>query len=342
MTILGLSHRRAIIVGAGQAGLAVASALRTAGLAPQRDFAIIDANPRGERSWASRADSMQLLTDAQHSAIGGVPLPSDPARRPYPPEMERYLTAVEASIGVATMWGIRATGVEHRGTGSTLLLRTAEGAVQTRNVVCATGFASRPSLPAWASGLIVPGVILHSADYRLSRQIPQGDVLIIGGGDSGTQVAGELAHSHVVTLSTRSRHRHGGRTALPPRGTVRSSWFRRQSPTPASDERLDKLLRSGVTFAPGSIGVDGQDVLFADGTRVKPQSVIFATGYLPGDQWLPQSVRDGAHRRLRRGMTTMPGLFVAGHPRHGRHGSDTFIGAQRDASAIVRRIMNRP
>lgn len=192
MTILGLSHRRAIIVGAGQAGLAVASALRAAGLAPQRDFAIIDANPRGERSWASRADSMQLLTDAQHSAIGGVPLPSDPARRPYPPEMERYLTAVETSIGVATMWGIRATGVEHRGTGSTLLLRTAEGAVQTRNVVCATGFASRPSLPAWASGLIVPGVILHSADYRLSRQIPQGDVLIIGGGDSGTQVAGEL------------------------------------------------------------------------------------------------------------------------------------------------------
>lgn len=85
MTILGLSHRRAIIVGAGQAGLAVASALRTAGLAPQRDFAIIDANPRGERSWASRADSMQLLTDAQHSAIGGVPsLAIPPAARIHP------------------------------------------------------------------------------------------------------------------------------------------------------------------------------------------------------------------------------------------------------------------
>lgn len=342
MTILGLSHRRAIIVGAGQAGLAVAAALRTAGLTPRRDFAVIDANPRGRRSWASRADSMELLTDARHNTIAGIPLPGDPSRYPNAAEMERYLATVEASIGVATVWGVRATGVERRGSGSTLLLRTAEGVVQTRNVVCATGFASQPRLPSWASELVVPGAVLHSADYHLPRQIPQGDVLIIGGGDSGTQVADELAQSHVVTLSARSRHRHRGRSEFPPRSTARSSSVRCPTSAAARGDWFDRLRQIGVTIAPGSVGVDGPDVLFEDGSRTRPQSVIFATGYLPGDRWLPQSVHDKAHRRLRRGMTTMPGLLVAGFPRYGRYGSDTLFGVYQDAAAIARRIMNRP
>lgn len=154
-------------------------------------------------------------------------------------------------------------------------------------------------------------------------------MLIIGGGDSGTRTARELAQSHVVTLSARSRHRHHRCSTFAPSAAARGDW-------------LDLLRQTGVTIAPGSVGVDGPNVLFEDGSRAKPQSVIFATGYPAGDRWLPQSVRDTAHRGLRRGMKTMPGLFVAGFPRHGRYGSDTLVGVHQDAAAIARRIMNRP
>ncbi len=337
MTILGLSHRRVIIVGAGHAGLAVAGALRSSGLIPQKDFTVIDANTNGQRSWAARWHSMVLLSDAHHSAIAGRPLPGDPSRRPRADEMEEYLAAVEASLGVAVMWGIRAASVDPRGSGSTLLLSTSEGQVQTRNVVCATGSSSRPWIPAWAADLAVPGAAIHSADYQFPRQIPHGDVLIIGGGDSGVQIARELAHSHSVTLSTRSRGRPNRE-----QDTRRWSWLAHRRSTPLDGAVHAELQQHGVSIAPPAHGADGGYVIFEDGMRAKPQSVVFATGYLPGDDWLPPVVRGSGASRGRFGTTSMPGLFVAGIPGYSRPGSDSFAGAQRDAVSIARRIMNRP
>lgn len=157
----GLSHRRVIIVGAGQAGLAVAAALSAEGLRPQHEFVVVDAAAPGQRSWVSRWHSMELLSDARHSALSPRRLMGDQRRHPRADEMVDYLTYVEAGLGVETDWGVRATGVEHRGNGSTLLLSTTAGEVQTRNVVCATAAAAHPRLPEWASWLRVPGVMLQ-------------------------------------------------------------------------------------------------------------------------------------------------------------------------------------
>jgi hypothetical protein len=199
----GLSHRRVIIVGAGQAGLAVAAALIAEGLRPQHEFVVMDAAAAGQRSWTSRWHSMELLSDARHSALSPRRLLGDQRRDPRADEMVDYLTYVEAGLGVETVWGVQATGLEHRGNGSTLLLSTTAGEVQTRNVVCATAAAAHPRLPEWASWLRVPGVVLHSSEYLYPGQIPAGDVLIVGGGNSGVQLARELSASHAVTLSTR-------------------------------------------------------------------------------------------------------------------------------------------
>ena len=341
MTVPGLSHRRVIIVGAGQAGLAVAAALKSEGMVPRRDFTIIDANAHGQRSWATRWHSMVLLSDASHSAIADRPFPGDQSRRPRVDEMEEYLAAVESFLGVATMWGIRATGVDRPGSGTTLLLSTTEGPVQTRNVVCATGSAARPSVPGWAAGLAVPGAVLHSAQYTFPRQIPPGDVLIIGDGASGVQIARELVHSHVVTMSTRSSAPLGGLWPNPAREPV-SSWTVRRRTKRTREADHAALRQHGVVIAPAAVAKEGAEIVFEDGTRTAPQSVIFATGYLPGDAWLPQSVRDGASGRGRRGETTLPGLFVAGIPGYSRPDADSLAGVQRDAVGIARQIMNRP
>ncbi len=336
----GLSHRRAIIVGAGQAGLAVAGALSAEGLRPQHEFVVIDAAAKGQRSWASRWHSMMLLSDARHSSLPVRRLPGDQRRHPRVDEMADYLTFVEAGLRVETVWGIRAVGVEHRGNGSTLLLSTTAGEVQTRNVVCATGAAAHPRMPEWASALTVPGVVLHSSDYLYPRQIPTADVLIVGGGNSGVQLARELSASHTVTLATRTPRRHRPTVGYAMRAgesVSRLSGARR--PEPVFGDSYEQLRRAGVTLRPAVTAAAGDSVSFADGSRAQPGSVILATGYLPGDGWLPDEARE---ERSRRTMTGLPGLFVAGMPQYGGRGADTIAGVWRDATAIAGHIINRP
>ncbi|MBS1674675.1 MAG: NAD(P)-binding domain-containing protein, partial [Actinobacteria bacterium] len=197
MIPLPFPDHRVIIVGAGQSGLAVASALCVAGLVPQKDFTVIDANAGAQRSWGSRWHSMELLSPARDSVITDRPLAGDPMRHPRADELAAYLDAIEASLGVTTMWGISATSVQHEDT--SLVLGTTDGQFRAENVVCATGAAHVPWVPRWASVLAVPGAALHSADYSFPLQIPAGEVLIIGDGHSGMQLAQELLHSHTVT-----------------------------------------------------------------------------------------------------------------------------------------------
>lgn len=331
MTLAALTHRRAIIVGSGHAGLSVASELSRMGLVPQRDFAVIDSNCDGRRSWGYRWSSMTLLTEAGRSPIAGRHLSGDPYRHPSPREVEEHLLSVESSLRITTMWGVRATGVQRLGDGSTLLLSTNEGQVQTRNIVCASGSAGRPRIPSWAVETQAPGIVLHSADYRGPTQIPAGDVLIIGAGHSGQQVARELSSSHRVTLSSRSPQGHSP-------GAGRGRWMGRQlRDGRASHSPNWEAL--GVTLMPAAVAVDGAHIIFEDGQRTAPQSVIFATGYLPADTWLPTEVRDSPRGR---GTTAVPGLFIAGMPLYSKPDADTFDGARRDAMLIARRIMKRP
>lgn len=338
--VAGLSHRRAIIVGTGQAGLAVAAALSSEGLKPQHDFVVIDAAPKGARSWASRWPSMVLLSDARHSALAVRRLPGDQRRRPRVDEMVDYFTFVEAALRVETVWDTRALGVEHRGNGSTLHLSTTAGEVQTRNVVCATGAAAHARIPDWAPALTVPGVMLHSSEYQHPEVVPTEDVLIVGGGNSGVQLARELAASHTVTLSTRTPRRQRpatGHTSGAGDPTSRTSRERRLEPV-VGDSYV-QLRRSGVRLKPAVSSVEGAVVNFVDGTHTQPGSVILATGYLPGDDWLPESARTD---RSRRAMTGLPGLFVAGIPGYSGRGADTIAGVWRDAAAIANHIINRP
>ncbi|WP_235201573.1 NAD(P)-binding domain-containing protein [Microbacterium sp. CH12i] len=80
-------------------------------------------------------------------------------------------------------------------------------------------------------------------------------------------------------------------------------------------------------------------VTFADGSQMQPTSVILATGYLPGDAWLPHLA---PHEQRSRTKTTIPGLFVAGMPGYSRRGADTIDGAWRDALTVARHVTDRP
>ena len=331
----GLSHRRVIIVGAGQAGLATAAALIARGMEPQRDFGVIDSSARGQRTWSASWPPMRLLSNAEHSSFPRRPLEGDPYRYPTPGDIEGYLHRFEAELGVNPVWGVQALAVTRHGNGPTLLLSTTVGEVQTRNVVCATGAAARPRFPKWAADAEVEGVQMHTNAYRTPEQIPRGRVLIVGGGIAGTEVASDLAKSHDVTLAVRTRRAEAHPRQFPTQPRV-SPWRRvKIAPEPLYDALRDK----GVSIRAETIGVDGAKFAFADGYRQAYQSVVFATGYEAGDEWLP--TRPQLQRRLPT-ATTLPGLFVAGIPVHSQARANTLPGVWTDAARIARFIYARP
>ncbi|MEV8025449.1 NAD(P)/FAD-dependent oxidoreductase [Microbacterium sp. NPDC080220] len=342
MTSVGLSHRRAIIVGAGQTGLAVAAELISRGLRPQQDFVMIDAAPPGHRSWRTRWHSMELLSSARHSGLTVRPVPGDPHRHPRADEIADYLHTVEGELGVTPVWEVRALKLERRGEGTALTLTTTAGEVQTRNVVCATGAAARPLVPEWATRLQLPGALLHSSDYHYPRQIPPGQVLVVGGGHSGVQIARELAGSHTVTLSTRSPRRLRSISRQRTTAGVPTAWVPwPKGPEPDSAETLSGRDGSRVRVAAAVADVaDRTSVQLTTGKRLRGiESLILATGYEPADQWLPEATRSDTTRRTR---TSMPGLFVAGVPAYSWRRADTLAGVWRDAATIARQIVDRP
>jgi len=98
----------------------------------------------------------------------------------------------------------------------------------------------------------------------------------------------------------------------------------------------------GIDVVSAAVAADGAHIVFDDGRRIAPQSIIFATGYRPADGWLPRRVLDATSGRGKRGTTGVPGLFVVGMPTYGSRDAATFAGARRDAISIARHIMKRP
>lgn len=196
-----LRLKRVIVVGAGQAGLAMGHALARTGLKPQADFMIVDASAAGDRAWIRRWHSLRLFTPARHSSLPGIPFPGPRSHYPRTDEVADYLENYAAQLGLLPMWNTRVHGVQVDPHGHRLTLITNVGEVEARNVVAATGPFAEPRFPEFAGRVRVPGRNLHSDDYTHPKQLPDGSVLIVGAGNTGRQIARELSSSHQVTLA---------------------------------------------------------------------------------------------------------------------------------------------
>lgn len=350
-----LRLKRVIVVGAGQAGLAMGRALVRTGLKPQVDFMIVDASVEGGRAWNRRWHSLRLFTPARHSSLPGSPFPGSGSRYPRTDEVADYLDDYANELGLVPMWGTRVHGVQRNPHGHGLSLITNVGEVATRNVVAATGPFAEPRFPAFASRVRVAGQNLHSDSYTHPKQIPHGSVLIVGAGNTGRQLARELADSHEVTLAVGAPQRE-----LPQRflGADIFSWLKATGalriPAPAIGRRLarrgvaigqglDELRALGVKIVPRLVDAAGKTFHFEDGSALAAQSVLWATGYQPGFGWLPDEVRSAGGAIVQtRGETSVPGLYVLGLPWMHAGGSALLTGVGHDATGIARMIGRRP
>jgi putative flavoprotein involved in K+ transport len=292
-----------VVVGGGQAGLAAGYYLAE----QRRNFVILDAADRVGDAWRGRWDSLRLFTPARYDGLPGMPFPAPGGYYPTKDEMAAYLEAYADRFDPPVRTGVRVGELSNEGV--PYLLVSNVGRLEAENVVVASGPLQRPRIPAFAANLDPSITQLHSSTYRNPDQLPTGNVLVVGAGNSGAEISVELAAAgRRVWLSGREL----GRIPFG-LGNPFTWWLLGKVLT--SDSRLGRklkeggtgggtplirltpndILQAGVERVPRTDGVAGGEPRLEDGRILDVEAVVWATGYAPDFGWirLPIFDKDG-------------------------------------------------
>lgn len=343
-----------IIIGGGQAGLALGHYLKE----QQRNFVILDANPRTGDAWRQRWDSLRLFTPAKFDGLPGERFPADPLSFPTKDEVAGYLEKYAAGEALPLVHGTRVERLWREG--DRFVAASNGRRWEARNAVVATGVSQAPKVPGFAAYIAPSTLQLHSSDYRNPGQLQDGPVLVVGLGNSGAEIALEVSRSHPTTAAGKPggelplKHgRAAARYALPlirllglhvltlgtPIGRKAAPLFTRRA-TPLIRTKTRDLAAAGVRLAPRVAGVEDGKPVLADGTRQDAANVIWCTGFRDDFSWIdPDLLDDGALPRQHRGVALdTPGLFFLGQEFLYAATSATLPGVGRDARYLAGKI----
>jgi putative flavoprotein involved in K+ transport len=339
-----------VVVGAGQAGLAIGYLLARQG----RRFVILEASDTVGPAWRDRWDSLALFTPRRYDALPGATFPGDPDGYPSRDEVLSYLQSYAETYNLPIVFNSAVRSLTQMDDGFELECSTGSR-WRASQVVVATGPFQQPATPTLVGHLSPEVHQLHSTAYRNPRDIPEGTVLVVGGGNTGFQIAAELTRTHTVHLSVGSRQ-----LPLPQRVWHRDlfSWLTKTGLlTVTVDSRLGRRLseretligsspkqlrRLGVHLHPRTVSASHDTVTFADDSQLPVDTIIWATGYRPDYSWIKVSVLDAEGRvRHHRGVTDVPGLYFLGLYWQHTRGSALLGWVKDDAEYLVGQIQLR-
>ena len=340
-------HLDVAVVGGGQAGLAMGYYLRERGLR----FVIFERGDSIAPAWRERWDSLTLFTPRRYSALPGLPFPGDPDGYPTRDEVIAYLERYAETFELPIELNREVHRVSQEGGRFVLEM---EGRRATADqVVVATGPFQTPFVPELAQDVDPRLWQAHSTGYRKPADVPEGTVLVVGGGNTGFQIAKELSATHKVVLSVGSKQK-----PLPQRIAGRDLFWwltKTRLLSKTVESRLGSKLqyrdtligsspreltrRYGVEMKARATGATGRRVRFEDGSELEVDAVIWATGYRPDFSWIDLPIV-GSNGRLRhrRGVTDVPGLYFLGLTWQWTRGSALIGWVKDDAAFLSERI----
>jgi putative flavoprotein involved in K+ transport len=338
-----------VVVGGGQAGLAIGYFLAQQG----RHFAILEREHDVAAAWRDRWDSLALFTPRAYDSLPGRGFPGDPDGYPTRDEVVAYLKDYAAHFDLPVRLGTPARRLSRDGDQFVIEL---DGARITANqVVIATGPFQEPRIPAFAAGLEPEVVQLHSTGYRLPADLPTGRALVVGGGNTGYQIAHELAatretHIAIGTPQAALPQRLFGRDLfffLTKTGLIYKSLESRLGQRMKAKETLvgplPKIAKQlGVISHGRATGAVGRTITFADGSQIDVDGIVWATGFRYDHSWIGLSITDDRGLiKHRRGVTEIPGLYTLGLQWQWTRGSALLGFVKDDAAFIAEQIVAR-
>jgi putative flavoprotein involved in K+ transport len=343
-----------IVIGAGQAGLSVGYYLKKQG----RSFTILDANGRIGGSWRTRTwNSLRLFTPARYDGLPGWPFPAPGWSYPTARETADYLEAYADRFQLPVRLDTRVDRLTKQG--DRYLVESGECRFVATHVVVATGFYGVTAVPEVASELDPRIVQMHSSEYREPAQLQSGDVLLVGAGNSGADIAIEVSRTHRTWLSGRDKGQIPFRIeSRPARLVLPIMWFvashvltvktplgRKVRPhvlengAPLIRVKNDDLQAAGVERVPKVLGVSDGLPLLEDGRVMDVSNVIWCTGFRQDFSWIDVPVFDGNPGPIHeRGVAPEPGLYFVGLDFLYSFTSENVGGVRRDARYIAKRI----
>jgi len=179
------------IVGGGSAGLATAALLRSEGRRPL----VLEAGPEPGAAWRMRYDRLRLHTPRLLSGLPGLPIPRRYGRWVARDDLLEYFQRYAETHGLDLRTGTRVDRIERDG--DAWRLETSTGPLQTDTVIVATGYNGVPYLPEWPGREGFSGELVHSSAYMNPVPYRDRDVLVVGAGNSGAEIAHDLADGGV-------------------------------------------------------------------------------------------------------------------------------------------------
>ncbi|HYM21764.1 MAG TPA: NAD(P)/FAD-dependent oxidoreductase, partial [Vicinamibacterales bacterium] len=254
------------MIGAGPAGLAVSACLRRSGVA----HLVVDRGDSPGSSWRGHYDRLHLHTPKKHSGLPFTPWPREAPRYPSRDEVVRYLEGYAEEHHVAPRFGLEVRRVARSDRG--FEVETSGGVLRPRAVVIASGYngvANRPDFPGLDR---FAGPVIHSSRYRNHRPYLGKRTLVVGCGNSGAEIALDLAE-------------HGVTTSMVVRGPVhvvpRDLFGRPTQETALLLARLPRALRDAMAAAVLRIAVGDLSRWGIVRPQATPDQMIASEGRIP-------------------------------------------------------------
>ena len=341
-------HRDVVVIGGGQAGLALGFYLRRTELS----WIVLDdqAGPGG--AWPRVWDSLRLFSPARFSSLPGWLMPGGVDAYPTRDEAVGYLARYEARYGVPVERPVHVRAV-HREEGR-FRIDTDQGMWTADAVVSATGSWARPVLPDVPGRETFRGVQMHSAEYRAPEALAGKRVLVVGGGNSGAQVLAEVSRVADTTWVTLAEPRFlpdhvDGRSLFDQATEIYRAQKEGRPPPPPADlgdivmvppvrEARDRgVLRAVRPF----VRMTERGVVWPDGREEAVDAVVWCTGFRPALEHLrPLDVVQPDGRVAVRGTRSIrePRLWLVGYGNWTGFASATLVAVGRSARATVDEI----
>jgi putative flavoprotein involved in K+ transport len=337
-----------IVIGGGQSGLVTGYFLKQ----HINDFVILDANEEIGGSWQHYYESLKLFSPAKWAELPGLPFPGDPSHFPNRYEVIDYLREYARVHELPVRSGVRVQRVEKDSDGFTVY--TDDGsAYRARAVISATGPFNTPHIPHIPGMEAFKGETLHSYNYHRPEPYAGQHVIVVGSRDSAMQIAYELAQVARVSMAVRHHLKFMPRRFL---GFSTFWWLH--------ETGYDELPLGLFTDLKGTDRIMGKEpyqsalangnpkpkpmftrmtetgVVWGDGTVENADTVLFATGYRQGLDYLePLGALDEEGRACHKGGVSdrVPGLFYVGLFGQRSQASATLRGVDRDARIIAKK-----